>query len=144
MKLDMKHPLKELVASRGSFHVEHILAHDKKNLGLFENEETFEQERNRLGGVVLLKGRDNQSSNNESYTDKLKSYANSLYWNETLRADAYHKKLHFRDFLSRTGLKFRSMDKFGPEELEERQKLLFKIVSSLWGRVSAKEGRDAA
>ena len=36
---------------------------------------------------MLLKGKDNISSNNEPYSEKLKSYANTLYRNETLRGD---------------------------------------------------------
>ncbi|MEZ5918982.1 MAG: DUF1524 domain-containing protein [Alphaproteobacteria bacterium] len=78
-----------LVSKTGAktgFHIEHILAHNEENLSLFErDDERFDQERNRLGAILLLKGKDNISSNNESYADKLKSYANTLYWNETLR-----------------------------------------------------------
>ena len=52
-------------------------------------------ERNRLGGILLLKGKDNISSNNEPYSEKLKSYANTLYWNETLRADSYKSETRY-------------------------------------------------
>lgn len=97
--LNMKHSLYDLVKNTGSvngFHIEHILSMNDENLHLFDNdEERFERERNRLGGLLLLKGKDNISSGNESYQKKLKSYANTLYWNETLRRDSYHKKLDF-------------------------------------------------
>jgi hypothetical protein len=136
MKLQMKHPLKELVTLKGAktgFHIEHILSRNAENLALFEgDEERFEQERNRLGGVLLLKGKDNISSSNEVYTDKLKSYANTLYWNETLREDSYKSKLDFAGFASAHGLTFRALNKFGPEELEERQKLLFELCRLIW------------
>ena len=136
MKLKMKHEIKNLVSSSGArtgFHVEHILSHNAENLELFGNdEERFNQERNRLGGILLLKGKDNISSNNEVFADKLKSYANTLYWNETLRADAYKSKLDFMAFSKAKNLAFRSLDKFGPEELEERHKLLFEVASLIW------------
>ena len=136
MKLKMKHELKELVTSRGAktgFHVEHILSRNAENLALFDgDEDRFDIERNRLGGVLLLKGKDNISSNNEIYEKKLKSYANTLYWNETLRTDAYKSKLDFIEFSSAHELAFRPMDKFGQEELEERQKLLFALSSLIW------------
>ncbi len=78
--LNPKHSLADLVTKTGAktgFHVEHILAWNDANKARFGNdEERFEQERNRLGGILLLKGKDNISSNNESYEDKLKSYAN--------------------------------------------------------------------
>ena len=78
MKLKMKHELKELVTLKGAktgFHIEHILSRNTENLAHFNgDEERFEQERNRLGGVLLLKGKDNISSSNEVYTEKLKSF----------------------------------------------------------------------
>jgi len=136
MKLKMKHGLQDLVTLRGvktGFHVEHILSRNSESLATFGNdEERFEVERNRLGGILLLKGKDNISSGNELYADKLKSYANTLYWNETLRGDTYHSKLDFRDFAEEHGLAFRSLDKFGPEELEERQRLLFDMSAMIW------------
>lgn len=140
MKLAMKHPLQNLVTLRGAktgFHIEHILSRNAESLDAFGgDEERFEVERNRLGGVLLMKGKDNISSGNELYANKLKSYANTLYWNETLRSDSYHKKLDFSYFAKISELEFKAMDKFGIEELEERQKLLFEIASLIWGRSS--------
>ena len=136
MKLQMKHELKDLVTLRGAktgFHIEHILSRNSENIELFNgDEERFEQERNRLGGVLLLKGKDNISSNNEVYTDKLKSYANTLYWNETLRSDAYKSKLDFENFIEVNKLSFRPLEHFGPDELDERHKLLFDLTSLIW------------
>lgn len=135
-KMDMRHNLYNLVVNTGStngFHIEHILAENNENYALFDNdEERFRSERNRLGGLLLLKGKDNISSNNETYTEKLISYANTLYWNETLRADSYKSHLDFTNWINDSKLNFRSMDKFGPEELEERHKLLFEIVKCIW------------
>ncbi|MFR4037725.1 MAG: DUF1524 domain-containing protein [Butyricimonas faecalis] len=96
------------------------------------DEERFKSERNRLGGLLLLKGKDNISSNNETYGKKLESYANTLYWNETLRQDSYKSHLDFTNWIQSSKLNFRPMDKFGPEELEERQKLLFEIIKHIW------------
>ncbi len=136
MKLGMKINLYDLVTARGvktGFHVEHILSRNSDNLLMFNNdEERFEQERNRLGGVLLLKGKDNISSNNEVYAEKLKTYSNTLYWNETLRKDSYQSKLDFRDFAKEQNINFHSMDQFGPNELEERQRLLFDVASLIW------------
>ncbi len=136
MKLKMKHELRDLVTLRGTktgFHIEHILSRNDENLVLFEgDEERFDVERNRLGGVLLLKGKDNISSNNEVFTHKLKSYSNSLYWNETLRDDTYKSKLDFANFAATNNLNFKPLDRFGPEELEERHKLLFELIPLIW------------
>ena len=135
-KMDMRHNLYNLVVNTGStngFHIEHILAENTENYALFNNDEDrFRSERNRLGGLLLLKGKDNISSNNEPYNDKLVSYANTLYWNETLRADSYKSHLDFTNWIKTSKLNFRPMDKFGPQELEERHKLLFEIVKCIW------------
>ena len=96
------------------------------------DEERFEQERNRLGAILLLKGRDNISSSNEPYQEKLKTYANTLYWNETLRDDSYKSKLDMAALMKRYDLDLRPLDSFGPDEVEARQKLLFKLVEIIW------------
>lgn len=135
-KMDMRHSLYNLVVNTGNtngFHIEHILAENAENHELFDNdEERFLSERNRLGGLLLLKGKDNISSNNETYAEKLISYANTLYWNETLRTDSYKSHLDFTNWIQSSHLNFRPMDKFGPAELDERQKLLFEIVKRIW------------
>ena len=135
-KLKVKHSLYDLVQNTGTvngFHIEHILADNSENLQLFgSDEEKFKSERNRLGGLLLLKGKDNISSNNETYKKKLKSYANTLYWNETLREDSYKSKLDFGEMINKYELNFRYMNEFGPNELEERHKLLFDMVAHIW------------
>lgn len=135
-KLKVKHSLYDLVQNTGSvngFHIEHILADNDENLQLFGgDEEKFKSERNRLGGLLLLKGKDNISSTNETYKKKLKSYANTLYWNETLREDSYKSKLDFTDMISKHKLNFRPMNEFGPKELEERHKLLYYMITHIW------------
>ncbi|MCI5059844.1 MAG: DUF262 domain-containing HNH endonuclease family protein [Alphaproteobacteria bacterium] len=136
LNLGLKHSISDLVLKTGSvngFHIEHILAHNSENLELFDfDEERFEQERNRLGGILLLKGKDNISSNNETYEKKLKSYANTLYWNETLREDSYKSKLDMNNLKSKYNLDLEPMNNFGPKELELRQKLLYEISSIIW------------
>jgi len=134
--LQMKHSFYDLVMNTGSvngFHIEHILSDNKENLSAFNNsQDLFERERNRLGGLLLLKGKDNQSSNNEPYKKKLKTYANTLYWNETLREDSYKSKLDFTGMMKKQKLNFRPLDKFGQEELEERHKLLYDVTKIVW------------
>ncbi|MFQ6404329.1 DUF262 domain-containing protein [Methylophilus sp. 'Pure River'] len=134
--LKMKHSLYDLVQNTGTvngFHIEHILADNDENLKLFnDDEEKFKSERNRLGGLLLLKGKDNISSNNESYKKKLQSYANTLYWNETLREDSYKSKLDFSNMIEKYKLNFRAMNEFGQNELDERHELLYEMVLHIW------------
>lgn len=136
LRANPKHPMADLVTKTGAvngFHVEHILSRNAGNIALFDgNADVFEQERNRLGGILLLKGRDNISSGNERFSEKLKSYAGTLHWNETLRADSYKSKHDMKAMCERHSLELKPLDKFGPEELEERHKLLFNLVGIIW------------
>jgi uncharacterized protein with ParB-like and HNH nuclease domain len=136
LKLGMKHPIEDLVSKTGiktGFHIEHILSHNEENKAFFNNDDDlFQQERNRLGGILLLKGRDNISSNNEPYSEKLKSYANTLYWNETLREDTYKSKLDMNDLKVKFNLDLVPMTQFGKDELEIRQRLLFTLSNNIW------------
>lgn len=136
MKKEMKHSIEDLVTKTGpknGFHIEHVLSYNAENRALFDgDDERFESERARLGGILLLRGRDNISSNNEAYSHKLRSYSNSLYWNETLREDTYKSKKDFSDFIAVTGLKMRAIQEFGPAALHERHSLLGDIVELLW------------
>jgi len=132
----MKHSVRDLVkkrATKDGFHIEHILSYNDDNLALFDNDEDrFDQERNRLGGLLLLKGKDNISSNNETFEKKLKTYAGTLYWNETLHTDTYKSKIDLREMKKKHSLAFEPVEKFGPEELEARHKLLFEISKIIW------------
>lgn len=142
MLKEMKHPFEDLVTKTGyktGFHIEHILSYNDENQSLFDwDEERFEVERSRLGGILLLRGRDNISSNNEPYADKLRSYANSLYWNETLREDTYKSKKDFADFIATERLILRPLNSFGPKELTERHDLLGEIIQRIWPTVTSK------
>lgn len=116
-----------------TYHIEHILTNNLKNIELFESEEEFNSERNRFGGLLLLKGKDNQSSGDELYIDKLKTYnVVGTYFAKTLLNDMYVKKVEFTNFIKNKNLNFKSYDTFSKNEIEERQQLLFDISRLIW------------
>jgi len=121
--------------SVGGYHIEHIIADNEENRNLFGDEEFFHSERNRLGALTLLKGKDNLSSGNEVYSKKLKTYSGkaNLVWTQSLRDDFYHSNRDFIDFKNEYKLNFKPhMDKFDKNIVDERQKLLFDIVKIIW------------
>jgi len=119
-------------------HIEHILADNGENKQLFNNdEELFYKERNRLGALLILKGRDNLSSSNERYKEKLKTYSHGTLWARTLTEDFYHKNPDFNDFCKRYNLNFYPIEEFNQEAIEERQRLLFEITKLIWGEKDA-------
>ncbi|MGX2985463.1 DUF262 domain-containing protein [Helicobacter sp. 23-1048] len=119
------------------YHIEHILSRNETNRGYFESDEEFEAQRNLLGGLLLLKGKENISSGNEEYTDKLKTYSNSLVWGHSLCDDFYHSTHKgFIDFNNKVfgskDIKFKPYQKFDKVALHERTKLLYEIVKIIW------------
>ena len=118
------------------YHIEHILSRNSTNLSYFDNEEDFEAKRNQLGGLLLLKDRDNISSGNEEYYDKLKTYSAGLVWGHTLCKDFYHTNKELDDFNDNLeklcGLKISSIDVFDKKALEDRCKLLYQLVKIIW------------
>lgn len=125
----------ELVEKGGKngYHIEHILANNEQNLQLFDDEEDFRIQRNRLGALLLLKGNDNQSSNDEVYQDKLHSYnSNATLFARTLTKDFYKSNVDLNRFIQRENLNLKPYDKFAKDEIEERHQLLFEIAKKIW------------
>lgn len=118
------------------YHIEHILSHNETNRSYFESDEEFEEKRNLLGGLLLLRGLDNISAGNEEFEDKLKTYSNGPMWGHSLCDDFYHANLNFTNFnqrlLKEYGVAFKSYQKFDKEALEERSKLLYQLVKIIW------------
>lgn len=133
---EMQQNFENLIRNNGyvnGYHIEHILSYNEQNLAIFNNDtEVFERERNRLGGLLLLRGNTNQSSGNELYEDKLRTYVQTLYWNSTLHPDTYHSNIDLHLLMRKYNLNIRPMEVFGPEELEERHKLLADIIKIIW------------
>jgi uncharacterized protein with ParB-like and HNH nuclease domain len=116
------------------YQIEHILANNDDNLTLFGgDEEKFNVERNRLGGLLLLLGEDNNLSRNEPYLDKLKIYTSrELYWNKSLSKEFHHKNAQFEEFATRYDLDFKLYENFDDKSVIERQKILFHIAKHIW------------
>jgi hypothetical protein len=127
---------KLMSSSRGknSYHIEHILANDysDENLSFFNDEDEFHLQRNRLGGLVLLKGRDNQASGNESYKNKLKTYVGSTVFAQTLINSYHHRNKGLKDFCKKYDIAFKTYTRFDRTAIDERQQLLFKLVKIIW------------
>ena len=121
-------------------HLEHIYAYNEPNMALFTDEEhgfdeqQFTSTRNRLGMVLLLKDRQNISSNNEIYTDKIETYKQSNFiWNELLAGHLHGvDERNVPDNLRVTPVQPDSTGAFPKDEVEERQRLLFQAIKHIW------------
>lgn len=114
-------------------HIEHIITNNEENLKLFSDEEEFHTQRNRLGGLLLLKGKDNISSGDEIYKAKLHTYnINGTLYSQTLLEDNYKSNVEFNKFIKSENLNFEPYQSYGKNEIENRHKLLFELVKKIW------------
>jgi hypothetical protein len=93
----------------------------------------FENERNRIGALLLLKGQDNSSSGNEGYTEKLKTYTGSApYLARTLVPEFYKSNSAMNAFVEHSGLQFTPAPHFTRDILEQRSTLLYDMTKKIW------------
>ena len=123
-----------------AYHIEHILARNDESRELFKgldgvfDEAMFENQRNRFGGLLLLKGQDNSSSNNERYAKKLATYTGSAsYLAQSLVPDFYKSNSAMKSFIERSGLQFTAAPEFTRDTLDQRSELLYAMTKKIWG-----------
>jgi hypothetical protein len=128
----------EDLISRGRarpFEIEHIWAdHFDRFKDSFAHPRDFEEERNRLGGLVLLQRGVNQSLGNATYEAKRNAYLSNSenLLARSLHPFAYENNPSFRSFLDHTKLQFRPYDTFGPDAQAQRQHLYIRIAEWVW------------
>ncbi len=118
------------------FHIEHILSRNATNKAFFASEDEFENKRNLLGGLLLLRGRDNLSSGNEEYADKLSTYCSGLVWGHTLSASFYHNNNAMNDFNNELSasrmISINAIQQFDENALDYRNDILFELTKIIW------------
>ena len=143
LKCGLQDTLYNYVRGQGkgnSYHIEHILARNDESRQLFKSkdgtldEALFENQRNRFGGLLLLKGPDNESSGNEGYSKKLGTYTGSApYLAQALVPDFYKSNTSMKTFMQYLlGLQFAAAPQFTLDTLEQRSELLFAMTKSIW------------
>ena len=129
---------------RYGMHLEHIYAHNDANQKLFLDPETgvfdsalFDQVRNYLGMVLLLKDSQNISSGNDIYKDKIKDYKTSdIIWNDLLvgHLAGVDAKLLPEPFQN-ANIPADPAGVFPRDKVEQRQKIFFEAVKAIWSQV---------
>ena len=121
-------------------HLEHIYAYNNKNKILFTNElnifdeALFNSVRNKLGMLLLLKDKQNISSNNDYYNLKMADYATSnLIWNELLvgHIDSIDRR-NLPPHITFTKVEPNEDGVFPLDKVELRQKEMFEMIKQIW------------
>lgn len=115
------------------FEIEHVWA-DKFEFheSEFDDEQGFRQQRNQIGGLVLLLRGTNQSYGALSYDKKYPHYLKENHLAASMHADFYERNPNFTNFVSTNQLNFKPYRQFGKEEMKERQELYIQLAKSIW------------
>lgn len=129
---------------RYGMHLEHMYAYNDANRTVFKDPQTglfdeaiFQQTRNLMGMVLLLKDLQNLSSNNDIYCDKLDDYEMSdIIWNQVLAGhlpNVDEKALPPR--FQNAKVDADSSGAFPRDKVEHRQRLFFEAFKTIWAKV---------
>lgn len=124
------------------FHLEHMFANEEKIMNQFVDkngdfdEKLFNEQRNRLGALILLKGNENLSQKHNIYKKKFNSYSNSGFiWNRILTNSINKASLNNCSDKIKNSFKSYLPDQNGLltiDAIEERQLLLFELIKKIY------------
>jgi uncharacterized protein with ParB-like and HNH nuclease domain len=129
---------------RYGMHLEHIYAYNEENKALFKDsgtglfdESLFEQTRNLMGMVLLLKDLQNLSSGNDVYRDKLSDYeVSDVIWNQLLAGHIAAVDLDvLPESLKDAAVEADKTGAFPRDKVEQRQRLFFEAVKIVWSQI---------
>jgi hypothetical protein len=98
----------------------------------FDQQNDFDDYRNRLGGLVLLPRGTNQSYGDKPYAVKQGHYIKENLLVKSLCPLAYEHNPNFKRLMIEHGLPFRAHDDFKKVDLEARQALYQGICEKIW------------
>lgn len=135
-KSDRGYSFKEYWSNEGkdSYDIEHILSKNSfaQYKNEFDSEEEFEDYRNKIGGLLLLRSSVNRSYGDKSYEEKVEHYYSENLLASSLYYKCYENNPRFLNYIGDSGLNFKPYEHFGKAAIEERQALYEEILKSIY------------
>lgn len=117
----------------GRYEVEHIWAdHPERHTDEFAHASDFAEQRNRIGGLLLLPKSFNASYGDLPYPEKLKHYRTQNLLAHSLHPDCYSHNPGFLKLIASSGLPFRPYETFKKADIDERGQLYRQIAERVW------------
>ena len=118
---------------KNRYEVEHIWAdHSERHEEEFAQAADFAEQRNRIGGLLLLPKNFNASYGDLSYEEKLPHYYGQNFLARSLHPQAYERNPGFLGFKTESELPFRAHDQFKKADLDERGELYRRLAERIW------------
>ena len=123
-----------------TYEVEHIWAdHFDRHTDEFEHPADFAEQRNRIGGLLLLPKSFNASYGDKPYPDKLEHYFSQNLLAKSLHPNCYEHNPGFVRFIEESGLPFEPITEFKKESIDVRSELYRQIAKCVWNPASVLE-----
>ena len=122
-------------ATKNPYEIEHILCnHFERFTSEFNDEKEFDDWRNSIGALLLLRKKINASLNDSDYPDKLIKYRSTEgnIYAASLNEQAYQHSPGFKQFITVNNLSFKPYEKFGKEEIKQRVQLVIELANLIW------------
>ena len=131
-----------ITTGRHGYDIEHVMADKPEHYaGGFADEHEFAEERNWIGGLLLIPSSVNRSYGALDYAAKREHYLKQNLLAASLHPLAYVNNPEFNRFIHESELPFTHHERFGKDELHRRQALYEQIAAQVW---SPKRIRDEA
>lgn len=134
MQSGQKARYSDYVASgKNRYEVEHIWAdHPERHADEFAHPVDFTEQRNRIGGLLLLPKSFNASYGDLTYEKKQPYYFTQNLLAASLHPQAYEHNPGFRRFRQESGLPFRPHEQFKRADMDLRGELYRKLAERIW------------
>ena len=128
------HYVEYMTTTVDPFEIEHIICNDFERYGREFSKAEFDDWRNHIGALLLLRKSINASLNDKNYSDKLDKYCSTQgnIYAASLGKQTYQNNPRFMRFVTENDLSFKPFDKFGKAEIEQRTKLVVELVNLIW------------
>ncbi len=122
-----------MTSGKNRYEVEHIWAdHFEQHRDEFSHEADFAEQRNRIGGLLLLPKSFNASYGDLPYEKKLPHYNTQNLLARSLHPQAYDHNPGFLQFIKASGLPFHPYEHFKQADIAERAELYRQLAERIW------------
>lgn len=123
-----------MTSSKNPYEIEHIICNDYERYRAEFSRDEFDNWRDSIGALLLLRKSINASLNDSDYPQKLVKYCSTdgNIYAASLGKQTYDNNPRFKKFVDDNNLAFEPFDKFGKAEIQKRTELVVQLVNLIW------------
>lgn len=128
------HYVDYMTSSRDPYEIEHIICNDYERYRAEFSRDEFDDWRDSIGALLLLRRSINASLSDSDYSQKLVKYCSTdgNIYAASLGEQTYRNNPRFKNFVAENNLSFESFEKFGKAEIQRRVELIVQLTNLIW------------